>query len=294
MDNWLFQHYKHIGGEAYDGDGIYNIDFDRRIAKLSSGREIEYDFLVAADGANSRVKQLLAKSKSNFKAYLPNGITFEVLVDRNDLPNVEGINLHFNITKEAYSWVFGKGDKICIGLGQYLSNSSDGRIVLKDFMKKLGVKNIDKYPIRGAMLPYNLFDQKPIWNQQVLLVGDSACLVEPFTGEGIFYAAQSGIFAAESIFTCIHCEKCNIEKLYLSKLKPIYRILKDGIYYFKLFNNDWISKSFRRKANNRKDFLAYFYDIRIDKGRCLPFWLIALRYKIGKFFNRLKKKLKKS
>jgi flavin-dependent dehydrogenase len=51
-------------------------------------------------------------------------------------------------------------------------------------------------PILGAALPMG-FNRVPHYTRGVLLVGDSGGMVNPFNGEGIAYAMESGELAAE-------------------------------------------------------------------------------------------------
>ena len=51
-------------------------------------------------------------------------------------------------------------------------------------------------PIRGAALPMG-FNRQPHYDKGLLLVGDAGGMVNPFNGEGIAYAMESGRLAAE-------------------------------------------------------------------------------------------------
>ena len=51
-------------------------------------------------------------------------------------------------------------------------------------------------PILGAALPMG-FNRVPHYTRGVMLVGDSGGMVNPFNGEGIAYAMESGELAAE-------------------------------------------------------------------------------------------------
>jgi flavin-dependent dehydrogenase len=53
-------------------------------------------------------------------------------------------------------------------------------------------------PIRGSALPMG-FNRTPHYDRGVLLVGDAGGMVNPFNGEGIAYAMESGEFAADVI-----------------------------------------------------------------------------------------------
>ena len=52
-------------------------------------------------------------------------------------------------------------------------------------------------PVRGAGLPMALHRQ-PAYTRGLLLVGDAAGAVNPFNGEGISYAMETGLMAAEA------------------------------------------------------------------------------------------------
>jgi flavin-dependent dehydrogenase len=51
-------------------------------------------------------------------------------------------------------------------------------------------------PVRGAALPM-AFNRTPHYTRGLMLVGDSGGMVNPFNGEGIPYAMESGEIAAE-------------------------------------------------------------------------------------------------
>jgi flavin-dependent dehydrogenase len=52
--------------------------------------------------------------------------------------------------------------------------------------------------VRGAALPMG-FNRQPHYANGMLLVGDSGGMVNPFNGEGIAYAMESGEIAAQVI-----------------------------------------------------------------------------------------------
>ncbi|MGW7295851.1 geranylgeranyl reductase family protein [Streptomyces xiamenensis] len=108
----------------------------------------------------------------------------------------------------GYGWIFGMGDGTSnVGLGILNSSSAfrelDWREVLKAWCASMPEEwgytpeNMSG-PIRGAALPM-AFNRKPHYSRGLLLVGDSGGLVNPFNGEGIAYAMESGEIAAEVI-----------------------------------------------------------------------------------------------
>src|SRR5258708_34892338 len=60
-----------------------------------------------------------------------------------------------------------------------------------------GEENMSQ-PVRGAALPMG-FNRTPHYTRGLVLVGDAGGMVNPFNGEGIAYAMESGELAAPSV-----------------------------------------------------------------------------------------------
>ncbi|MBX6355890.1 MAG: geranylgeranyl reductase family protein [Micromonosporaceae bacterium] len=107
----------------------------------------------------------------------------------------------------GYGWIFGMGDgRVNVGLGVLNSSVAFGktnyRQLLVDWLGSTppdwGLNdeaNADG-PILGAALPMG-FNRVPHYTRGTMLVGDSGGMVNPFNGEGIAYAMESGELAAE-------------------------------------------------------------------------------------------------
>ncbi|MEJ7628011.1 MAG: geranylgeranyl reductase family protein [Nocardioidaceae bacterium] len=108
----------------------------------------------------------------------------------------------------GYGWVFGVGDgTVNVGLGILNTSSAFQHVDYKELLrrwldhtpKEWGLREPNRtQPIRGAALPMG-FNRKPHYARGMLLVGDSGGMVNPFNGEGIAYAMESGEMAAEVI-----------------------------------------------------------------------------------------------
>jgi len=53
--------------------------------------------------------------------------------------------------------------------------------------------------VTGWPIPLPSWHLNPVAHPRVLLVGDAAGFVDPFTGEGIYYAMRSGLLASQAI-----------------------------------------------------------------------------------------------
>jgi menaquinone-9 beta-reductase len=108
----------------------------------------------------------------------------------------------------GYGWIFGMGDgTVNVGLGVLNSSAgfqkTDYRQLLTRWLdntpEEWGLREENATcPTRGAGLPMG-FNRTPHYTRGVLLVGDTGGSVNPFNGEGIPYAMESGKFAAEAV-----------------------------------------------------------------------------------------------
>jgi geranylgeranyl reductase family protein len=107
----------------------------------------------------------------------------------------------------GYGWIFGMGDgRVNVGLGVLNSSTAFGktnyRTMLTDWLATTpadwGMNDPTNAagPILGAALPMG-FNRVPHYTRGMMLVGDSGGMVNPFNGEGIAYALESGELAAE-------------------------------------------------------------------------------------------------
>lgn len=112
----------------------------------------------------------------------------------------------------GYGWIFGVGDGTSnVGLGILNSSgayrNTDYRQLLASWLGGLPpewgfVEDNATGPVRGGGLPMG-FNRKPHYTRGLLLVGDAGGTVNPFNGEGIAYAMESGQLAADVIVTAL-------------------------------------------------------------------------------------------
>ena len=108
----------------------------------------------------------------------------------------------------GYGWIFGVGDGTSnVGLGILNTSKAfqnvDYRRLLTSWLDSTpevwGYRDENRTtPVRGAALPM-AFNRQPHYTNGLLLVGDAGGMVNPFNGEGIPYAMESGELAADVI-----------------------------------------------------------------------------------------------
>ena len=108
----------------------------------------------------------------------------------------------------AYAWAFDRGDGWSnVGYGELLPGPSKGagpsRALLLDQLEQLLPGSVlDGTDWKGHHLPLSSWR----WRQPdgpALLAGDAAALVNPMTGEGIYYAVATGIAAGRTAARCV-------------------------------------------------------------------------------------------
>lgn len=179
------------------------------------GDEVTYraPLVVAADGVSARLALSLGIAKRDDR---PLGVAVRTYFKspRHDddwleswLELWDGEPNRSNLLP-GYGWVFGVGDGTSnVGLGILNSSGAFGNVDYKDLLKRWVATMPPEWgyteenmtqPIRGAALPMG-FNRTPHYTRGMLLVGDAGGMVNPFNGEGIAYAMESGRIAADVV-----------------------------------------------------------------------------------------------
>ena len=162
---------------------------------IGSGETLRGRYLIGADGANSRVSQLVSLSKDHQTGIAIEG---EIPVEPALLEEYANTALFvFGTPRQGYLWIFPKATHLSVGIGTFQRRVSNMKQVLHKEMAKLGIE-IDGARLRGHPLPIHL-KRETLQRGWVLLVGDAAGLMDPLLGEGIRHAVDSGHLAAKSL-----------------------------------------------------------------------------------------------
>lgn len=148
-------------------------------------------FLIGADGANSQVRKLLAKTNP-----LRFGLALEtcVAVDR---PGDWAMEFDFAAVDHGYGWVFPKDDHLNVGLYSLNPTIPQAGQKLAAFVAAKTGRAISR-PIHGHKIPHDGRRARFAWSN-ACLIGDAAGLIDPLLGEGIYNAIRSGQLAARAI-----------------------------------------------------------------------------------------------
>ncbi len=100
----------------------------------------------------------------------------------------------------AYAWAFPVGDGTAnVGYGQLVRGAAPTRAELTGRLHEL-LPGLAPLRLRGHRLPLST-GRPDVGHGRVLLAGDAASLINPLTGEGIYYAVLSGSLAGAAALT---------------------------------------------------------------------------------------------
>jgi geranylgeranyl reductase family protein len=108
----------------------------------------------------------------------------------------ERMHLDWGTERGTYGWVFPKADHLTVGVIQRKGEGAATRAYLDRFVAELG---LDARPVlrsSGHLTQWRTPDS-PLRRGRVLVAGDAAGLLEPWTREGISFALRSGRIAGE-------------------------------------------------------------------------------------------------
>lgn len=96
----------------------------------------------------------------------------------------------------SYGWVFPKGDTLTVGVISARGEGAATKRYLEDFIARLGLAGFEPSVSSGHLTRCRSEDS-PLSRGRVLVCGDAAGLLEPWTREGISFALRSGRLAGE-------------------------------------------------------------------------------------------------
>lgn len=138
----------------------------------------------------------------------------------------------------GYGWVFGVGDGTSnVGLGILNTSQAFGQVDYRALLRRWLASMPPEWgylednrtsPIRGAALPMG-FNRTPHYTRGLLLVGDAGGMVNPFNGEGIAYAMESGELAAELVVQALGRTGAARERV-LQSYPPLLQQAYGGYY----------------------------------------------------------------
>lgn len=203
FDDYLLKQALKAGVEFLDNCGFVDMEFlmGKGLIRFSNNFSVYASGIIGADGILSTVRQKIFGKRVLY----PNGSTLSVEIKEGNTTRTVGFNNTYSLFFIPYlgglGWVCPKGGIINIGIGTANLGYVDTRVFYKKFMEQVsryfGLAYTSATPSRWMLPVGGLYKSfyKFHHGVTIILVGDAGGFVNPFTGEGISYAIESGRIA---------------------------------------------------------------------------------------------------
>ncbi|MGD0883928.1 MAG: NAD(P)/FAD-dependent oxidoreductase [Thermodesulfovibrionales bacterium] len=198
FDSALRREAEKFGARLLEGEFKHFADVGKTVASEVSldghNVQVKADYVIAADGVNSRVRAALSIKP----VYACLTLTGKIKDEETDCCEFWFSSSH---APRFYSWVFPQKEGISLGTGSL--NFREIKMMWQRFLERRALKINETHAtgkgisLRGYRVP--LWQGDLFARGNVLFVGDAAGQVLPLTYEGIYYAMKSGELAATAI-----------------------------------------------------------------------------------------------
>jgi geranylgeranyl reductase family protein len=194
FDHYIIQQAQKLGSEVRDSIVVTGIEWksDRWLVKTEH-EVLEAKYLIAADGAKGSMAKWLGFKER--KRRMGAALEVEAPATNHDIQHA---HFDFGSVGNGYIWNFPKADGYSIGIATFLGGE-------KQNLKEIGEKyakafGVDFSQVKQYGHPICLWDgDQNLHTQNALLAGEAACVVDPFTAEGIRPSLFTGMLAAKAI-----------------------------------------------------------------------------------------------
>ncbi|MQY11715.1 hypothetical protein SRB5_18340 [Streptomyces sp. RB5] len=201
FDQRLVEAAQKAGAELRTGAAVARVEQhgaavpDRRSVAvvLADGETLLARAVVGADGSAGRIGKHVGVTLDQVDL----GLEAEIPVPEPVAEDWRGrVLIDWGPLPGSYGWVFPKGDTLTVGVISARGDGAATKGYLADFIARLGLAGFEPAVSSGHLTRCRTHNS-PLSRGRVLVCGDAAGLLEPWTREGISYALRSGRTAGE-------------------------------------------------------------------------------------------------
>jgi geranylgeranyl reductase family protein len=247
-----------------------------RVRVGTDSGELTARVLVGADGAKGTVSRHLPGHDERLMGFAYEG---EATTASKDL--VDDTLFDFRKFPGGYGWVFPKENHYSVGGFVYASTLPGVKKLYEEFCAETPcLQGAETYRARGHPVALG-GDLRPLNTKRILLAGEAGGLVDPLTGEGIYYALRSGHLAGEAVAGFL--EGRGSLEVYGDRVRDEIqenlrygRLVADWVYrhpkagYHLLLRNSLLCRWFAEAGVGARSYKELFIDV-LKKGLLLPF-----------------------
>ena len=238
------------------------------IGENGESREVRARYVVAADGASSRFaakagvsrdlsRPVAIAARRYYRIPRPQEPVLEAFLDLQDRDGLMA----------GYGWIFPLGDGV-VNVGAGLLNTFkrfkevSARKVMDVFIRQLPPEwLIDEEHAEGPLLSGPIpmgINRRPLAVPGLLLVGDAAGVTNPFNGEGIAYAIETGEMAAELLADALARNRPAIAQMYPVLVRERYgRYFAAGNIWVRMIGNPKFMRAAVKYGFPRKRLMSF-------------------------------------
>jgi geranylgeranyl reductase family protein len=162
-------------------------------ARLADGTEVAAKAIVGADGSSGVTARHVGAEFDQVDL----GLELEIAVPDKVASQWKGrVLLDWGKIPASYGWVFPKGDRLTVGVIAARGQGEATKAYLREFVDRLGLSGYGAIQDSGHLTRCRS-DSSPLRKGRVIVAGDAAGLLDPWTREGISFALRSGTLAGE-------------------------------------------------------------------------------------------------
>jgi geranylgeranyl reductase family protein len=246
------------------GKTVQNITSDKEKIRifLSNGNTVESRLVIGADGTWSTIAKKIGMKQEC--SHIGVCVYNEYLLSQKTIHHLYGDQQEVHILLQpfglaGYGWIFPKKEHVNIGVAEFRQaidptiEKKNLQITYAQFLQllkeqKLIPKNLTTKTTHGGVFP--TCPAKRLTADRVLLCGDAGGLVNPMTGEGIYYAMCSGEIAAKTVIKALENNKTDARCLIHYQHQWNHEFHLD----FSLLS--WISKHWGRNVDSLVELVS--------------------------------------
>lgn len=207
FDYFLVTQAQQQGAELRTETAVTGIEWKSDRWQVNTANEpVEGKYIIAADGAKGPMAKWLGFKGR--KRCMAGALEVETPAPADIKPIT---HFDFGLVKNGYLWNFPKAGGYSIGIGTFRGGGTqDLKGIVSEYAKQFNI-DLNEYKQYGHGI--TLWDDyQKLHTQNAVLAGETACVVDPFTAEGIRPSIFSGLKASEAIDKALAGESDALEK----------------------------------------------------------------------------------
>jgi flavin-dependent dehydrogenase len=182
-------------GDPCTDDGSGDGTATRLTGVRTTSGTVQARVVVGADGTGGRVGRHVGVQAGGVDL----GLEDEVTMPADDSRWRDVVHLDWGASPGSYAWVFPKRDSLTVGVIQQKGAPDATRRYLAEWRHRLGLDEETGPTLHSSgHLTQWRTPGSPLRRGAVIVAGDAAGLLEPWTREGISFALRSGTWAGEA------------------------------------------------------------------------------------------------